>query len=368
MEHQAFAHLIGNETAKAHLSRMVRKQAVGNSLLFAGPEGVGKCLFATAFAKLLFSADDPQGSHAKKIEAGTHPDVHVYKPEGKTGMHSIAAMRQFSEDVYLAPFEGKHKVFIIDDADRMLPSSANALLKTFEEPALDAVIILVTSAPASLLPTVLSRCRTVRFQPLSTADVAAFIAANCNMDEVASRRIASLAHGSLGKALRLTREGDSPMRGMLLDMLAGGGFSTYKQLTAMAEQIADGVDAAKKGIEEGIKGALPKGCEMSAVQKQALEKEVEGAIAVYATQQAYGLFDVIAGWFRDVQLISVNGNPEYLMHADYKDRCAQALQAGRVAPLEAVQKAIGDARLSLQRSTPIQTCFENLFLKLDLLR
>jgi DNA polymerase-3 subunit delta' len=283
-------------------------------------------------------------------------------------MHSIAAMRQFSEDVYLAPFEAKKKIFIIDDAERMLPFSSNALLKTFEEPALDAVIILVSSNPTALLPTVLSRCRTIRFHPLTTAEIASYLFAEEVLDATAAQKAALLAHGSLGKALRYVREGESPMRMMLLDMLAGGGVATYKQLTAMAAQIADSIDEAKKGIEENLRASIVKGYEQSAIQKQSLEKEIEGAIAVYTSQEANGLFDIIIGWYRDLQLRRVNGNPAYLMHVDYAEESSKSSQTDSAQPLEALQKALADARFALQRSTPVQTCFENLFLKINLLR
>ena len=137
-----FKHILGNDQIKFFLSQTLKLGTVGNSLLFAGPDGVGKSLFAEAFAKALISQDDPKGSHRDKIESGNHPDIRVYRPEGKIGMHSLGSMRQFTEEVYQSPFEAKFKVFIIHDADRMLPASSNALLKTFEEPLQNSIIIL----------------------------------------------------------------------------------------------------------------------------------------------------------------------------------------------------------------------------------
>jgi len=153
-----FEHIIGNDGVKKYLSRLIEKGNIPQSLLFSGPKGIGKSLFAETFAKLIISTNN-----------SNHPDIHHHHPEGKTGMHTIQSMREFSKTVYLAPFQGKKKIFIIHDAHRMLTYSANALLKTFEEPALDAVIILISHAAEQLLPTVLSRCQTVRFQPISGA-------------------------------------------------------------------------------------------------------------------------------------------------------------------------------------------------------
>jgi DNA polymerase III delta prime subunit len=103
-------------------------------------------------------------------KADGHPDVHIYLPEGKSGMHSIDNMRQFIDEMPLPPFVAPVKVFIIDEAERMLPTSSNALLKTCEEPPPDTCIILLSSEPEALLPTILSRCRKVIFtttRPLS---------------------------------------------------------------------------------------------------------------------------------------------------------------------------------------------------------
>jgi len=140
-----FASLAGNEFAKTALLRMHALQRVPNTLLFFGPDGVGKGLFARAFASLLLNAVE-----SSKLSHGNHPDLHIYQPEGKSGMHSIEAMRQLIDEVVLPPFEAPAKVFILHDAERMLPSSSNALLKTFEEPSDGTYIILLTSDPDAM--------------------------------------------------------------------------------------------------------------------------------------------------------------------------------------------------------------------------
>lgn len=365
-----FEHIIGNEKAKDCLAKMASKGTVGNSLLFAGPDGIGKSLFAEAFAKLLICQDDPQGIHRHKVDACNHPDIRIYRPEGKVGMHSIAAMRQFSEDVYLAPCEAKWKLFIIHEADRMLPYSANALLKTFEEPAEDAVIILLSNTPAALLPTILSRCRTVFFHPLSENEVSSYLMQRCNKTTEDASSIAAMAQGSIGRALRLANEGSSPVRGLLLDLFANGRVENYKQLSETAEKIAEGLEAERKKNEVEVRNALLHGSgeDLSAVQKQNIEKEIEGVLTMQMKQEAYALFEAILGWYRDLHLIHVNGNPSYLIHRDYQEACKRIYERGGLLSLELVQKAISEAQLALERSTSLNICFENLFLKLILIQ
>jgi DNA polymerase III subunit delta' len=356
-----FDHIIGNQKAKDYLTHTARRGMAGNSLLFAGPDGIGKSLFAESFAKLLICQDDPRGMHKRKIESGNHPDIRIYRPEGKIGMHSIASMRQFSEEVHLAPFEAKWKVFILHEADRMLSQSANALLKTFEEPAQDAVIILLSSKPSALLPTVVSRSRPIYFQPLAEKEIAEFIVSRFGKIPEEAALIASMAQGSIGQAVRLANEGASPVRAVLLDMLAKGKVSHYKEVTKTAAEIAERVEEEKKQLETEVRNTLLGSMDnLSAVQKQSLEKEVEGVIALHGLQEAYALLEIVLSWYRDLHLVSLKGNAAYLMHRDYQ-------VAGQGVPIDDVLKVIAETRLALERSTSLQICLENLFLKLNLL-
>lgn len=324
-----FEHIPGNDHVKDYLVNMVQKQAIGNSLLFAGPEEASKDQFAFAFAKLLMG----ESAHSK-IEAGSHPDLHIYRPEGKVGLHSIASMRQFCEEVYLPPYEGKWKIFIIHDAERMLTYSANALLKTFEEPALDTVIILLTSNFNALLPTILSRCRIVRFQPLSK---------NSDIKQT------------------------NPVRHEIFTLLSKGKGGTYTELSKSAAKIVEIIEERQKEEEE-VKIGMPKiqADQMNAYQKQAAEKELEGAAVMRLNQYAKALLKDILSWYRDLHLIHAGGRNELLENPDFQQAIVQAYQRGEILPLEVVEKKIKEATLSLERSTAFNLCLEKLFLELQL--
>jgi DNA polymerase-3 subunit delta' len=318
----------GNDQIKRYLKRMVETGTLGSSLLFEGPEGVGKSLFAHALAKHMLGADP-------------HPDLHIYRPEGKVGLHSIGSMRQFSEDVYLAPYSAQWKIFIIYDADRMLPASSNALLKTFEEPANDAVIILISSNPEALLPTILSRCRRVRFQVLE------------------NERVTSKKLKSSGTAVRET----------LLNVLTQGKIKTYQELSEKVNAISQQVEEGKKVVEENVKSEFLQVPEenLAAVQRQGIEKEIDGVVTLHMKHESMAVFEMILGWYRDLTLMNLQGNRKYLIHHDYEDALEQSLQRGEFLPLEKVQKAIQQACLSLERSTSLDRCLETLFIQLNLI-
>ena len=122
----------------------------GQVLLFHGPRGIGKGAFALQLARTLLKTSKEQ-----------HPDLHILHPDSESDQHPIASIRQLIAETQLPPFEAPCKVFILHDAEKMLPTSSNALLKTLEEPPADTRFFLITTEPAALLPTVLSRCSKV---------------------------------------------------------------------------------------------------------------------------------------------------------------------------------------------------------------
>ena len=102
-----------------------------SALLFGGPRGVGKARFARTFAQALLSQGEDLSPQSQPLH---HFDLRQLYPEGKMYMHSMEAIKELVEQVLLPPFKSRRKVFIIHEADRMLPHASNALLKTLEEP------------------------------------------------------------------------------------------------------------------------------------------------------------------------------------------------------------------------------------------
>lgn len=183
-----FDHLLGNPLAKAQLKRLLANKTVPPVLLFHGPDGIGKGLFAQEFAQTLTN--------------NAQADLHIFHPEGKNGQHPIAAMRRLIEEAGMPPFQAPCKVFILHDAEKMLASSSNALLKTLEEPHPHSQFILTTSRPHELLPTILSRCQKVPFFSIAENEI---------IQLVPDSHIATLSEGSIAKALLLSKKPKQPL-------------------------------------------------------------------------------------------------------------------------------------------------------------
>jgi DNA polymerase-3 subunit delta' len=204
-----FSNIVGQTGPIELLGRAVRADAVPQSLLFAGPEGVGKKQTALALAQVLNCAHrSPSGDACgtctvcRRIVAGTFPDV-VLLDKGEEASIKIDSLRRRVLDlVGYRPFEGRRRVFIIDPADELTVQAQEALLKTLEEPPPATVLILVTAFADTLLATIRSRCRRIRFAPLSTEDLVAVLTrGSARIDVADARHRALVAGGSVSRAM-----------------------------------------------------------------------------------------------------------------------------------------------------------------------
>ena len=201
-----FAAMVGHRQACDVLRAAVARGRVPQSLLFSGPDGVGKRAAALALAQALNcpKARDGDGCGAcptcQRIARGQHADV-VTLDQGEAASIRIQALRDRVLDVAgYRPFEAARRVFIIDPADALTAQAQDALLKTLEEPASTTILVLITAYPDTLLPTVQSRCRRLRFGPLSRADVVRVLVEQ-GVEPSAARTIAATANGSLAGAM-----------------------------------------------------------------------------------------------------------------------------------------------------------------------
>ena len=201
----------GHATVRRLLARAVGRDRLPPSLVLSGPDGVGKRQVALGLAELLNceAVRDAGGGvpescgecpPCRRIARGMHADVLEIAP-GETGTIRVDAVRGVVEQAAYRPFEGRRRVVIVDDADRLVAEAQNALLKTLEEPPPASVFLLVTHRPHLLLPTVRSRCPELRFGGLATDEVVDVLVAECGVEPAAAPAAAAAADGSVARAI-----------------------------------------------------------------------------------------------------------------------------------------------------------------------
>ncbi|TFG37529.1 MAG: DNA polymerase III subunit delta', partial [Syntrophobacterales bacterium] len=223
-----FSDIYGQERQKAVLKSSMERGRVSHAYLFHGMKGVGKKTTAGIFAKALNCKEEGFDScdhctSCVKMDHGNHPDVIIIEPEGF--FIKIEAVRGLQGQIKFRPFEGKKRVFIIADAERMNGPAANALLKTLEEPRPSNILILISSRPHELPRTIVSRCQKLRFNPLGRDVISAFLRDRLSMDEETARLIASSSGGSIGRALEMQEESYLTFKNEVIEKISDSGAS-----------------------------------------------------------------------------------------------------------------------------------------------
>ncbi|MES2338463.1 MAG: DNA polymerase III subunit delta' [Pseudomonadota bacterium] len=206
--------LVGNDAARRAIDDADLAGSLHHAWLIAGPAGVGKAGFAHATAERLLArgANEQGGRTAAMIAAGAHPDFRLLerlpidadKPEkGSARSIKIDQVRALGPMFAVKPSMSTRRVIVVDAIDDLERPASNALLKSLEEPPSGTIFLLVSHAPGRLLPTIRSRCRLLRFDPLSDAEVAGVLRAR--LPQASAGEIAALVRagaGSPGRALR----------------------------------------------------------------------------------------------------------------------------------------------------------------------
>jgi len=204
-----FDEIKGQEKAIRIIKNFILKNRFPHSLLFYGPEGVGKFLTAKSIAKYFNCSNenpDLKGNdncdNCRKIENGIFPDVFFIEPEKKE--IKISQIREIIYKAFLKPIQSKYKFFIINDADTMNQYSENSFLKTLEEPPENNYIILITHNINSMLETIISRCWTIEFNRISPEIIKQIIIEKKpEISEETAETISIISNGSLNKAFKL---------------------------------------------------------------------------------------------------------------------------------------------------------------------
>jgi DNA polymerase-3 subunit delta' len=285
------------------LKNYLEQSALSSGFIFSGPEGVGKKLAAKALAKAVNCFEGKVDACEKcascqKIERNDHPDVHLI--ESGDDEIKIETIRHLQKEISFRAYEGKFKVFIIDNAHRLNAESANCLLKILEEPPKFSLIILISDKPALLFKTITSRCKTVKFYPMPRKDLEGILCKDYALDKGISHFLAYFSEGRLGCALRLKDTEVVNEKNTVIDKL----------------------------VLKGTPDSLP-------MQKK---------------EDLKRYLNILATWFRDMYLIKTGMPHQELINYDRKDELLRSMGKFTFAEINEILATISDSILYLDQN------------------
>jgi len=302
--------LIGHDKPKMFLKNLIKKKQIPSTMLFTGPTGVGKALFANEFAKLVLQTDKDH-----------HADISHIRPEGKSGLHKTETLQGLVRDIGLTPFEGAYRFFIIHDADRMLPSHSNALLKSLEEPPSSTKIILITANPHNIIDTIESRSINLPFFALPDNLVEIAIK-DLDLSGISKTKLIKLACGSIGMAHLLHKYYTKDFEEQILALIK----SAFSKKHALFFQTIE-------KIEEAVQ------------QEKALTSLV---------------FSNILYWYRDLHLLQTDANHDILFYKD-EIKSLELCSKSHFPSFAEMEGKIEKAMRSLELNIRLKSALEYVF-------
>ncbi|MFW5804084.1 MAG: DNA polymerase III subunit delta' [bacterium] len=324
-----FKEIIGHEKPIKILKNRIKFGKIGHSYLFTGKEGIGKKLVAIAFSKAinctnLSKEQNPcnQCSVCLKIEKGTSADFDIISPVDS--VIKIDKIRKLKNNIFFQPLENKKKVYIVDNVDQMTTEASNSLLKILEEPPEFAVLILVTAFPDAILPTILSRCSRLSFEPLSVEYQRNILLRNTSLGKSQLENILKLSYGSPGKALALA--------------------DNQQKITLINQYIAS----------------------MAKIKPEELVDYIFNPEKVFPDiADNFQLFvEMMILWFRDILFLKIKMNEKQLIFQDQINAAQKYAQYYTENKLVTILEYLTNIPEELERHINQNTLLENLFIRL----
>lgn len=324
------------------LTAAVQSGNFPNAYLFTGPEGVGKKTAGRVFAMICNCLDPnlrnqarpgvqtPEGGPAppaacgqcrscKKILSANHPDIHWISPGGN--YIKVDQIRMLCQRLALKPYEAKNRLAIIESAHSLNPEAGNTLLKILEEPPEKTIFILLARQSTELLPTIVSRCRHIRFNPVSAQSIENHLQRNHGVPAAEAAIIAKMAGGSLSRAAAMTEKGWLSHRNWIIQTISGLDRQGLNYHLAFAEALARDTLRLQSALE------------------------------------------IMKSWYRDLAVYAYR--PESIINADISDKIAEQSEKISLTRLLNLMQAIETTASHIETNANARLAIDQLVIELS---
>lgn len=366
MKHDLIDTILGQPKVRQFLRSCALSGQIGQSYLFCGPAGSNKMRAAWALAQIALCDGAHEGhcEQCEKIRRRKHPDVHLITPEGAQG-YLVGQIRSLLSEVSHAPIQAKRVVYIIDRVDLMNASSANAFLKTLEEPPEHVVFILLGRTRESVLPTIVSRCQVVAFRHIPAREASGIVSQNSGVSDTQARIALAACDGSLSRAIEFARSNERMLARQrvieVLEALAAADdmdvLHAAKELVALSSAPLD--EARIRMEEEAAQSAEF----LSKSALRDLEAQHKRALSARTTELLHEVTSVISSWLRDVLAVTYQRS-EDVVHADRLLGIQRAATHADAARVVRALRAVDECRRAIRYNVSPETCIDVLLFEI----
>ena len=353
------AHLETQPRVRDFLQRAVESGRASHAYLFVGAPGSGKLDAAWALAQALLCEDGGCGAcdSCIRVARHTHPDVHHLAPESATG-YLISQTRDLLDDVALAPIRARRKVYIIERAEQLRANSANALLKTLEEPPEGVTFILLGTSQDIILPTIVSRCQCVPFRTISPVAAAQAVSRATGLPAARCRMAVAVA-GSPQRATEFLKSADrQDARRRMLRAVDALPHADEADILDAAKEIMGAVRVPLAEVKSTQQAVLDQNADY--LSRGALKQLEDRNKRELNARERSGIMEVLASvrsLLRDV-LTSLTDASADIVNEDAADIVGRLAQATTVPGAVGALDAVAAAERSIARNITPQLTFE----------
>lgn len=324
----SYKNIVANETIIEHFKKAKRYEKIAHAYIILGESGSGKNLLAYSFAKSLQCENSTEEACHKcesciQVETFNNPDIKKLYPEKETSIGVDDIRKQINNDIQIKPYRYKHKIYIIENAERMTQQAQNALLKTLEEPPKYAVILLLVNNVDNLLSTIISRCIVLKIRAINKQSIKNYLIKQKEIIETKADTAAMFSKGSIGIALKLALSDEFiDMKDKCIKQIMSlNAFNTNDILNFIKE-----IDEYKSNIKEYL--------------------------------------DLILMWYRDVLILKASGNNELIIFRNEYDLLLNDVNRLTYNNINNNILAIEEAKIQLDSNVNYELTLEMMFTRI----